>query len=269
MIPAGGSGKLVARVHTGANQNGRFSKGVTVHTDEPGSEDLRLSFSYQVSAPVVVRPNGRVIVAGVEGRQIDRWLRLTGDADTPLELTRIDNPAPTLLQITSGRVGEGDRPEGLSNVAPGDVWVRLHVAPEVTASEFDGVVKLATNHPERPLIQVPVQVRIRPLISAAPKTVDLSTGSDPRQPHSMVVRLGHNGGKPFRITGMLSSVPELVGATQVSSGSQVSHLIRIALVASDMSKVPSSGVSATVRVATDEPARPEVVIPVEVHGPDS
>jgi histidinol dehydrogenase len=63
VIPAGGSGKLVARVHTGSNQDGRFSKGVSVHTDEPGSQDLRLSFSYKVSAPVVVRPHGQVIVA--------------------------------------------------------------------------------------------------------------------------------------------------------------------------------------------------------------
>ncbi len=269
MIPAGKSGKLVARVHTGTNQNGRFSKSVSVHTDEPGSAEIRLSFSYRVSAPVVVRPQGRIIISGIEGRPLDRWLRLTGDAETPLEITRIDNPAPQLLEITSGRVGEGERPEGLSNVRPGDVWVRLHVGSGTSASELDGVVTLATNHPERPLIKVPFQVRIRPLISAAPATVELRAGSDPRQPHSVVVRLGHNGGKPFQIKGIQSSLPDVIEATQLSSGSQVSHLVRIALVAADPSIVPPPGLSATVSVSTDEPARPEITIAVEVHAPDA
>ncbi len=265
MIPAGGSGKLVARVHTGSNQNGHFSKGVTVHTDEPGSEDIRLSFSYQVLAPVLVRPQGRLIMAGIEGRPLDRWLRLTGHGETPLEVTRIDNPAPKRLLITSGRVGEGERPQGLSDVRPGDIWIHLQVRSEATASDFSGILKLATNNPERPLIEVPVQVRIRPLISASPTTVELTVGDDRHEPKSIVVRLGHNGGKPFRITGIQSSEPDLITVTQLSTGSQVSHLVRLTLVAAATSKVPPAGVTATVRVATDEPVRPEVTIPVEVH----
>jgi len=238
---------------------------VAVHTDEPGTQDMRLTLSFQVSAPVMVRPNGRIIIATVEGRPVDRWLRLTADGIPRLEITGIQNPASALIEITSGHVGEGARPAGLSNAAPGDVWVRLHVGADATATHADGVLALTTNHPERPRIEVPIQVRIRPLISPRPATVVLGDGSSPRQPRSVVVRLGHNEGKPFTIKGIHSSMPDLVAAEQLSSGAQVSHLVRIALKGGENATLPAKEATATVRVLTDEPARPEVVIAVQVR----
>ena len=66
MIPAGGSGKLVAKVKTRVNQNGRMSKAVTVTTDAPGQESLRLTLSFKIAAAIVVRPRPQIFVDAIE-----------------------------------------------------------------------------------------------------------------------------------------------------------------------------------------------------------
>ena len=67
MIPAGGSGKLTARVATKPGQNGRVSKSVTVFTDEPGAQPRQLVFNFEASSPVMVLPRQTLYLRGQVG----------------------------------------------------------------------------------------------------------------------------------------------------------------------------------------------------------
>ena len=67
MIPAGQSGKLVAKVHTRPTQNGNLRKSVSVSTDSPDAPSFSLTLSFEVKAMIKVLPRAQLSLRGVVG----------------------------------------------------------------------------------------------------------------------------------------------------------------------------------------------------------
>ncbi len=263
MIPPGGSGTLVAKVTTGANQNGTLAKTIRVVTDAPGASELLLKFTLKVSAPIVVIPTGRIIVAGIEGRPVHRLLLMRRNDGLPLELGEIDNGLSGMLEVSFGRVGTGHAaPPVPASALPGDVWLQLAVPEGSAAVDREGVVTVATNHVDRAQVEIPVLVRTMPLIAVTPETVRLQVGADPGS-SAAVVRLAHNGGRPFRVLAVESWRPDLVTARAVGvDAPSIFHHVRVEAV--DGASTAAGGVGGAITVRTDDPARPTVTFRVEV-----
>lgn len=238
-----------------------MSKTVRVFTDEPGVREISLRFSVRVVAPVIVVPAGLIVVTGIEGRAIERVVMLRRGDGAPLTIRRLENPLDEVLVATTGRVGvagDASPPALPGHARPGDTWLRLAVAGESGTFDREGAVVLETDHPERPRIEIAVRVRTLPVIEVSPPVARVSTAPEPGS--AVVVRLGHNGGRPFRILAVDSSSPELVTARAVGleRASVIQH-VRVEAVAT-----AGGAHQGTITVRTDDPGQPEVVFGVEV-----
>jgi len=262
VIPAGGSGTLTANMKTSPVQNGRISKSISVETDAPGARSLRLRFSAQVEAPILVKPRLRFIITAVEGEAASRRILLHRTDGKALEVKGLETGNAALV-AKSTAVTKKTREGGLE-AEPGDIWLDLATNPSERLANSNGSVRLSTNHPDLPTLDVPYTVRVRPLIELRPAAVRLrfSQGSGGRR--RSTVSLTGNSGRKFRITGAEVSHPELFSATINSQGSASRHTMWVGLVDDLTADSVSGPIQGFVRIRTDDPARPLIELPVEV-----
>ncbi len=116
VIPAGGSGKLVTKVHTRQSQQGKIVKSVSVTTDAPGSEHIKLLVSFEVVAAIRITPNPSIYIATTEGRPSRSRVLLRRLDSQPLEITKIDGVLPKLFEVHVDPVEPGESPSRRSLV---------------------------------------------------------------------------------------------------------------------------------------------------------
>jgi hypothetical protein len=266
---------------TAATQSGRVSKSVTVTTDAPGAENLRLRFTADVRMPIVARPVFRFTLNTIEGNRAAQRLLLSRSDGEPLTIRNTATPAPGLT-LTAHSVGEGpDRDEPAPDqkqtpwgaggpqkdvvASTGDVWVEMVADPSLAAGRYSGEVKLATNDPEAPEVAVPYTVRVRPLIEARPDVVRMWTALRADDPgRSAIVTLSHHGDRKFRISSVEVSNPKIFTATAYNSEPSTQHSIRVRVVEGVGADALGGGVQGWIRVTTDDPEIPQIQIPVLV-----
>lgn len=264
MIPPGGSGQLTARVKTKQGASGRLAKSVLVQTDAAGAEQLRLVVSFNVVTPIVVSPSHRVYVNTIEGQtRTERVLLHRTDAE-PLRVT-LEAPqlghglSARIVPFEDGEVGSGGGPVG----SAGDQWLEVTVGADSRPVNQSGMIALATNHPDLARLEIPLIVRVRPLIDVRPAVVQLWLPDGGPDRTTALVRLNHGGRQPFEITGVEVADPTRITARLVSDGAQQLHSLQVA-VADDVS-LDDDVLRTSLRVLTSEPAKPELRVPVEVH----
>ena len=76
VIPAGSSGKLVAKMTTSIVQQGRVSKTIGVRTDSASSPNLQLRFSVEIHRPISAAPAFRFHLTTVEGTAVSERILL-------------------------------------------------------------------------------------------------------------------------------------------------------------------------------------------------
>ena len=199
VIPAGGSGTLTANMKTSPVQNGPISKRISVETDAPGARSFRLRFKAEVEAPVLAKPRLRFIITAIEGEAASRRILLHRTDGKVLEVhgAKTGNKA---LMAKSIAVTKKTR-EGGMEAEPGDVWIELATKPAERPANSNGSVRLSTNHPDLPTLDVPYTLRVRPLIELRPATVRLWFSEASAGRRRSAVSLTRNGGQKFRITG--------------------------------------------------------------------
>jgi hypothetical protein len=268
-------------VKTAAGQSGRISKLIAVTTDAPGASEIRLRFSADVRMPVTVSPAYRFSLSLVEGR---------GGA-ARLSLARDDGRALRILEASADR--EGLEPVVETGVAAGEAapaagrgtptpWGQVEVAPpaepaaeaipielrassSLPAGTFSGTVRVTTDHPEAPVLEIPYTLRVRPLIEALPASVRLSAKAPAGDPgRSTILRLRHNGGRAFAIRAVEVSHPQHIIAIVMSRGESSEQTVKVALPEGLDATALGPGVQGWVRIGTSDEERPTVEVPVLV-----
>lgn len=263
MIPAGGSGQLTARVTTKSGTSGKLAKNISVETDAAGAEHLRLRVTFSVVTPIEATPAHRVYVNTLEGAAKTQRVLLHRADGEPLELTMEKatiNDGVT-IEILPG-APDGNPEAGLPAAQAGDQWLVVTVDGTSGALDHSGAVVLATNDPKAPRLEIPLIVRVRPLIDVRPSPVRLWPPDGGPDGTSALVRLGHGGRVKFEINSLEVDNPELVSAELVSQGAQQIHSIRVAL--KDGVTVEGQKLQTSVRIATSDRAKPVVKLPVEI-----
>ena len=281
VIPAGGSGTLIAKVKTVEGQNRRFSKSITVATDAADAHPLNLRFTVEAYSPIVALPSFRMNLTTTEGMAgTTRVLLRRGDGEI-LAVTEVEAEHPNLV-VRALPVSKNDESasenEGKSDLwtdmaarrrpikaAPGDVWIELATQQSPAPGNTAGNLHLKTNDPDAPELSLPYMVRVRPVIQVHPASVRMwlspVRGSEGR---SALVSLRHNGREEFVITGVEASHPEIFVAAANSTESAVRHVVRISLTEELLVDGLAGSVEGSVAVATDDPTRPRIEIPVVV-----
>jgi hypothetical protein len=266
---------------TAPTQNGRVSKSVSVSTDAPGVESLRLRFTVDVRMPIVAKPDFRFSLNTIEGHPAMQRLLLSRADGEPLIIRKTAEPLPGLT-VTAQAVKEGsdvNRPgaepeqtpwgaaEPRKGLAPaaGDVWVEMVADPSLAAGRYSGEVTLVTDDSAAPEIAIPYTVRVRPLIEARPNVVRLWTALRANDPgRSAIVTLSRYGGRKFTVTSVEVSHPTFFTAVAYNSQASPQQSIRVGLVEGISTETLHGSVEGWIRVTTDDPEMPRFEIPVLV-----
>ncbi len=283
VIPAGSSGTLRAKMATRSTQTGRVSKSIGVVTDDAAAREIRLRFAVELFMPIAVKPGPRLAITLVEGSSGSARLllsRVDGQAlrvvppelgtegltvsaraagaepREPAQQTAADNPAPW---------GQARRGSKEPEARPGDVWLELSAAPVTAPGVYSGTLRVATNHPDAPQLELPYTVRVRPMLEPHPDAVRLWATAPSNDPgRSLLVTLRHNGGRAFSIAGVEVSHPELFAAVLIPQAEGTRQMLRVRLAEGLERDSLGAGVRGWIRVTTDDGEHPRVEVPVLV-----
>ena len=264
MIPAGRSGKLVAKVHTRPTQSGVLSKSISVATDAPEAKSIRLSFKFTVETMISMKPRPQIFVNAVIGDPASGRILMHRSDGEKLEISavRYDNPDIDVVAVPIDPKAEkpaGFKPE------PGDVWLVATAKDGASPGNYSLKVWLTTNHPKMTEVEVPVTFRIKSLISAHPDQVRLWLQESGAGPRGTLFRIIHNGGTEFEVTSVSVEDETLVNASLVTEASSRMHNIRVEI--SDDVKAADlgqKGKTTELVIGTSEPKQPEIRVPVLV-----
>ncbi len=263
MIPAGGSGKLIAKVKTHATQRGHVTKIVTVTTDDPVAKTIQLKVSFEPEPAIDVKPTSRVVLQVLEGQAGTQKVVLHRTDGKPLEVTGVDTGTSKLFEVKVVPVKKAD--PSLGAVA-GDVVLEVSTGPRRGYVSRSDALMIHTNHPKMVSFRLPVTLRVNPLIQATPAQLRLWAGPREVQSgvHSILV-LRSNIKRPFRVLSATSSRPELLQVGVPRPEAAVQHSLQVNVPAEAIASLGMGPVRAEITVRTDDPDRPEIEVPAFVR----
>lgn len=262
MIPAGGSGKLVAKVKTHVTQRGRLTKVVTVTTDDPVAKTIQLRVSFELEPAVEIKPQPRVFLNVLEGSPGSQKVVLHRTDGEPLKVTNVETGSSQLFDVKVVPVKSADPSLG---AVPGDVILDVSVGPRQGYLARSDALVVHTNHPKMASFKIPVSLRVQPLIQATPGQLRLWIG--PREEErgaSSVLVLRSNAKRPFKITSVTSSKPDAVQVVEPNPKAGMQHTLKVTVPAQAAASVESGMLRARITITTDDPEKPEIQVPVFV-----
>jgi len=146
-IPPGGEGKITLAVRTKGYQ-GEIQKSARVYTNDPHHSTLELGIVAIVTVPIHIYPK-YVYLQGETGHLITRTVVITAEKNDSLRL--VPNYFNLDKQIDY-KIEEADA---------GKVF-RIHFTSiPKAAGNYKGILKLKTNYPDKPEIDIPITARFR------------------------------------------------------------------------------------------------------------
>jgi len=262
VIPPGGSGKLVAKVHT-QGYSGQRSKNVVIETNDPSHAQVNLVFSFNVTTPVQLLPTALVNLYGVQGEPIKQTVVVRRPDGKPVHVKDVTGAPPDVI-VTKEVVTEknADPPTSTVPARPGDVRLVFSVAQTDKPRTATAQLKITTDHPERPLLTASLTLNIQPPLRITPPRLQLrrdaaALGAVAR------VNLAHSASRPFRIK-ELSTKGDLPGCVVRIASDSAGPLQSIEI--KSEGPAPAPGIyNGTVVATTDLPAAPSVDIPVTLR----
>lgn len=264
MIPAGRSGKLVAKVHTRPTQSGTMSKSISVATDAPNAKSLRLSFKFAVETVISMTPRPQIFTNAIVGDQASGRILMHRTDGKKLEILAVRYESSDIEVVALPFDPKAENPAGFKPV-DGDVWLVAKANESIGPGNHSLKVWLTTNHPKLTEVEVPVTMRIRPLISAHPEQVRLWFQGEGLGVRGTLFRVNHNGGADFEVKSVKAEDETLVTVSLVDEGLARMHSIRVEastnLKGADLGK---QGRTTEVVIKTSDPKQPEIRVPVLV-----
>jgi len=241
----------------------RITKSISVRTDAADHRNLNLRFSVDVRAPIVFKPNPRLVISTLEGQETSKRVLLRRADGETLEILSAETDDQTLVVVTEPVVKK-ERTNDFE-AAPGDVWLELFLPADSPIGSRTGKLRLATNDPVAKSFEVPFAMRVRPIIDHRPDGVRLwPTPSRSGDGYSGFVNLNRAGEGSFTITGIDVSHPEVFSAAAVSAEPAGRQTVRVELAAGLGPEAITSTIEGWIEIRTDDPVRTKIDVPVVV-----
>lgn len=253
-IPPGGVGKIVLTVKTEGFQ-GRVTKSALVKSNDTRHQSLNLSLSADIRSYIVVEPALRAVLQGVVGDEIRQVLWIRAGDGYPIEIREVSTNMSQWLdyKLLPKEGGHGY-----------DLEVRSKVKTQASAG---GYLRLVTNHPRKPELTVPVQLRVRPEFETLPPEIAFGRVSVPEAPSSAArvmksVTLVDNRGRVIRVRDLRYN-DKLFKATAVPLGGENASRWRIEL-EPRLERLPGGSVSDILIIKLEGTKAAEVEVPVSI-----
>jgi len=264
VIPAGRSGKLVAKVHTRPTQSGTLNKAISVATDAPNAKSIRLSLKFKVETMISMKPRPQIFTNAIVGDEAGGRILMHRNDGEKLEISAVRYESTYIDVAVLPFDPKADNPAGFKPEV-GDVWLVANAKEGAGPGNHSLKVWLTTNHPKLTEVEVPVTFRIKSLISAHPEQIRLWLQASGAGPRGTLFRIIHNGGADFEVTSLVVEDETLVTASVVAEGSARMHNIRVEvsddLTAADLGQ---AGKTTELVIGTSDPKQPEIRVSVLV-----
>lgn len=177
-VPPGGTSELTAKLSL-RGRKGHQSKAITISSNDPKKPQYRLLLVGDVHQAIEVRPDRLIYGQMAPGKEITLGIELIGTSEQEYLVTKIETNFETLI-------AKAEKEEAGKNH---NITVTL-TAPE-TVGPVNGVVRITTDHPQRPTIDVPVAANVVGELVYAPSelVVPANAGENPLTRY-IVVRKG-------------------------------------------------------------------------------
>lgn len=186
-VPPGGQTELTARLNL-QGRNGHQSKSITVMSNDPEQGNYVVTLTGNASQSISVSPE-RIMFGQVTPGQ---------EATMSVDITSVGGQALTIGDIESDNAGirvEKESTEG--NVTRLKVSLKSGLTPGAITS----MIRVKTDHPERPVIEIPVMGSLVGEIIYAPQEI-VVPGSPASGPLTRYVVLRSGSGDSFEISGI-------------------------------------------------------------------
>jgi hypothetical protein len=254
-------------VATKPTQRGRLTKSIQVLTDHAGSSPLRLEVRMDVQLPIEVLPAPRLYLqALVTGGASEQVLVRRTDG-RPLEVADPVSRVGAWVDFEFTRVESTRRLDNGLEARPGDVVITAKVRQGTEAISRTGTLQLRTNHALRPVLEIPVTLRVRPMVELRPSEVRLVDGSTRPGAASTIVRVVHNSGAGFRVRSVEVADPATVEAGPATDGERSTHNVWIRVAPVEDGVARSYPLRTEVTVFLENAGRESVTLPVVVASP--
>jgi hypothetical protein len=263
VIPAGGSGKLVAKIRTTPLGGRKLSKTIVVRTDSATTPTLTLRFTVDMEAPILFFPSARFVVSAVQGEEARHRVLLQRADGEALEVGGAD-PSHSTLEAVIEPVRSKERRDDVE-AEPGSVWLELVLPAGAPVGTRTGRLRISTNHPTAAILEIPYVARVRPLIEPRPSSVRLWSSADGgRGGLATFISLDRNKAGSFTVTEVRVSHPDVFSAAAVSDMPASRQTLRVELTAGlDPEAIPGR-IQGWIEIMTDDPVSSRFKVPVMV-----
>ncbi|MCD4750247.1 MAG: hypothetical protein K8R59_12825 [Thermoanaerobaculales bacterium] len=221
--------------------------------------------AFTVKAVIKVLPRPQLTLRGVVGEVESARLLVRRVDGKPLEIKDIKIKEPGIDLVVVPVDLKEKAPRGMKP-QEGDLWLVATIVGNMNSGNRSVKAWISTNHPKMPELEIPVSLRIRPIIEVRPSAVQLfiqETGGGPR---GTLFRVSHNKSRPFDITGIKVADEDLVGASVMDPKKGVVHSIMVELPDALAVKDVGTQRKTEIVIQTSDPEMPELTIPVTVIG---
>jgi len=194
VIPPGGESRLTARLSL-QGRSGPQSKAITINSNDPENPQYRVNMSGTIQQALQISPDRLIFGQLGPGQEAELFIELTGTSPEPFTVQKIET-TDAHLTATAEVIEEGKRHRIIAKIK----------APD-QSGPVNAVVRITTDHPARPVIDVPVAANVVGELIFAPSEIALPAVSDAPMTRYVVIRKG--AATSFEIKEVISPDPSI------------------------------------------------------------
>lgn len=261
-VPPGQEGKITLSVNT-SNFIGAIAKAAEVYTNDPQRERLTLVLSMVVTAdelpqgrqigPFIVGPSNQSILRAPQGMSASSLMTIANLSANPIRITKVI-PNGGVFAVTLNTLADGKR-----------YTLGYTSSTNLPIGSHKQTVKLATDSPEAPELEIFLEVVVSEAVSINPDKLVFENVpvSDPEMEISLVskflwVKLGRGVG--LEIKNISSDLPFVKAKIETSDSNGQSIVLRVGFNA----KPPAGAHKGVIKIETNHPTAKAIEVPISV-----
>lgn len=256
-IVPGATGKLHATVATD-NFDGPIAKHVTVLSNDPDTPRLVLTIKADVQAFLRVAPTyARILQVQTQPAETTA-INLWATDGKAVEIVSIDTPFDWVL-ATVRRPTDAERTPDV----PADQWrIEVSLAPDAPVGPLRDSLRVRTNHPEEPEIEIPLSGNVRRVLHFQPEEADFGKLVRPsktaQEATRFVLKLFNFGKEPVEVRSIATDLPFVTASIKAEDPGR-RYRVELLLAAD----APKGKFAGHLRAETSSPVMPTLEIPVK------
>jgi len=252
-IAPGGKGKIHAELDT-ADFQGPLAKTITVLSNDPVNPKLTLTIKVKVEPHIAVFPGYAryIYVQTLDPGTVAQTLWALDGKD--FKVLGVESPYKFIKSSFHEATDSERRPE-----VDGRQWqIEMTIEPDAEVGPLREFLVVKTDHPEQPVVRIPISGFVRPLLHVTPQVADFGEVQIDGQPHQVELTLVNFGEDAITIDGVDAEAPGVTGAAEATEAGR-----RFKITVTLGPDVKKGNLDTKIRIRTSSSAQPIYEVPIK------